>query len=75
MGLENPEALTALPNFAAWAMLMRDGNPGGTLRIDTIEPAPYISGRAHAVIKRTRAKHTRSRASVEDKIARFLRPT
>lgn len=75
IGLENPDALTSLPNFAAWAMLMRNGNPNGTTRIETIEPVPQILGRANAVIARSRAKHTRSRASVEGKIARFLRPT
>ena len=75
MGLDNPEALTALPNFAAWAMLMRNDNPAGTIRIVTIEPEPLVTGRAHAVIARTRSKHTRPRAVVEERINRFLRPT
>lgn len=75
MGLENPEAFTSLPNFAAWAMLMRDGNPAGTTRIETLAPLALASGRMNAVVARTRAMHTRPRSSVEERIGRFLRPS
>ena len=56
------------------ALPIYDGNPAGTQRIDTIEPSPIANGRAAAVIARTRARHTRSRRDVEEKIDRFLRP-
>ena len=74
IGVENPDALSSLPNFNAWAMLMRDGNPAGTQRIETIEPEPLARGRASAIVARTRARHTRPRSDVEEKIGRFLRP-
>jgi hypothetical protein len=73
IGLENPDALSSLPNFAAWAMLMRDGNPAGTARIETVQPTPSASGRSATVIARTRARHTRPRSIVQQKIERFLR--
>lgn len=73
IGIENSDALSSLPNFAAWAMLMRDGNPAGTTRLETVQPLPSVSGRSVAVIARTRARHTRPRHIVEPKIERFLR--
>jgi len=74
IGIENPEALSSLPNFSAWAMLMRDGNPAGTQRVATVEPHALAFGREGAVTARTRARSTRPRHIVEEKINRFLRP-
>ncbi|HWO94384.1 MAG TPA: DUF87 domain-containing protein [Dehalococcoidia bacterium] len=74
IGIENPEAVSSLPNFVAWGMLMRDGNPAGTQRIDMLEPHPLAYGRAGAIIARARARHARNRADVEERIARFLHP-
>ncbi len=70
--LNNPEALSSLSNFTAWAMLMRNGNPAGITRIETVRPSPSAAGRTAAVIARTRARHTRPRTIVEAKIERFL---
>jgi hypothetical protein len=72
LGIESPSALTDLANFTAWAKLMRDGNPSDPIRIDTAFPDTERPGRARAIIARTRARHARPRASVEDKIARFI---
>jgi hypothetical protein len=54
-------------------MLMRDGNPAGTARLETMQPIPPAAGRAGAVIARSRARHTRPRRIVEARIERFLR--
>jgi len=72
MGLENADALTALPNFDAWVTLMKGGNPAGAQRVRTQTPLPENMGTLPAVVARTRARHTRSRVDVERKIMRFL---
>lgn len=74
IGIENPDALSSLPNFTTWAMIMRDGSPAGTRRIVTEQPEPTAHRRAAAVIAHTRARHARTRSSVEPKIEKFLRP-
>ena len=74
LGIQSASALTDLSNFTAWAKLIRDGNPTGAMRIDTEIPAIEHRGRAAAIIARSRARHARPRAIVEDKIARFLSP-
>ena len=72
LGIQNPSALTDLPNFTAWAKLIRDGNPTDPIRIDTEAPELYFHDRAAAIIARTRARYTRPRAKVEAAINRFL---
>jgi len=74
LGIHSPSALTDLANFTAWAKLMRCGNPTEAIRIDTAYPEILHHGRADAIIARTRARHARPRATVEDKIARFMAP-
>ena len=72
LGIHSPSALTDLPNFTAWAKLIRNGNPTDPIRIDTEAPETIFHGRAEAVIARTRARYTRPRAKVEAAINRFL---
>ena len=72
LGVDSPSALTDLANFTAWAKLIRDGNPTEPMRIDTEVPEPEHHRRATAIIARTRARHTRPRATVEAKINRFI---
>ena len=72
LGIESATALTELANFKAWARLMHHGNPSDRTRIETVYPEIVYSGHAAAVIARTRARYTRPRALVEDKINRFI---
>jgi len=72
LGIESPSALADTANFSAWVKLIRDGTPIEPILIDTIYPEPTHIGRAAAVVARTRARHTRPRASVEHSIKRFL---
>jgi DNA helicase HerA-like ATPase len=74
MGFDSVSALTELANFTAWAKLMRNDYPAGPVHIDTEEPVIDFRGRSHAIIARTRARHARPRAVVEDKITRFTNP-
>ena len=74
LGIHSPSALTDLSNFTAWAKLMTSGNPTEAIHLDTTYPEILHHGRAAAVIARTRARHARPRAAVEDKIARFMAP-
>ncbi|MEQ1718769.1 MAG: DUF87 domain-containing protein [Hyphomicrobium sp.] len=72
LGIESATALTDLANFKAWARLMQNGDPSDTTRIATVYPEIMHSGRAASVIARTRARYTRPRSIVEDKINRFI---
>ena len=74
LGIDSSTALTDLQNHTAWVKLMHNGNPTDAMRIDIEFHAIEIKGRADAVIARTRARHTRPRATVEDKIARLFNP-
>lgn len=71
-GFDNPQALTDIPNFTAWAKLLRAGMPDDPVRVATGYPAFSVRGRAGAVIRRTRARHTRPRAAVERAIDQVL---
>ena len=72
LGIESTIAFTDLPNLTAWVKLMHNGNPTDAMRVDIDFPEIDTSGRSAAVISRTRARYTRPRAQVEDKIARLL---
>ena len=74
LGIASPGALTELPNHTAWVKLMQNGNPTDAMRIDIDLPIIETTGRSSAIIARTRARHTRPRAIVEEKIARLLNP-
>lgn len=72
LGIESASALTDSANFSAWAKLTRDGVPNDPRPIDTLLPDLSNSGRLDAVRRRTWARNTRPRQSVEAKIVRFL---
>jgi GTPase SAR1 family protein len=67
-----PIVLTDTPNFCAWAKLLDRGVPTKTRLIQTYPPKTADTGRFEAVRARSRARHLRPRAVVEDKINRFL---
>ena len=71
LGIASPSALCDLPNYQAWARLIRDGNPTDPFLLATGYPE-FCTGHAAAVISRTRARYTRPRAQVEAGIDRFL---
>jgi len=72
LGIENPAALTDTANFSAWVKLIRDGVPTEPMLLDTLFAEPLHARGTASVISRTRARHTRPRASVERRINRFL---
>lgn len=71
-GIESPSAFTDSANYTAWARLLQNGMPTDPLVIETLYPEPQYSGRAQAIIRRTRARHTRPRVQVEKSITRAL---
>lgn len=72
LGVHSASALSDLANYQAWARLIRDGNPTDPFPLSTEVP-DFDTGRAGAVIARTRARYTRPRNSVEAEIDRFIR--
>ena len=73
LGLESPSAVTDTGNFRAWAKLMRDGLPLDPHLITTFPAIVTTGSRFSAVRNRSRARHSRPRKLVENKIIRFLR--
>ena len=71
-GLPSPSAFTDLPNFHAWARLIRDGFPGDPIRLSLSEPQWSNADSSAAVIARTRSRYTRPRDKVEAAINRFM---
>lgn len=72
LGLTSPSAFTDLPNYEAWARLIRDRHPGDAMRLSfdpLVFPGPDSTD---AVIARTRARYTRPRAKVEAEAERFM---
>ena len=72
LGIESPSALCDLPNYEAWARLIRDGNPTDAIRLSTEVPDTGSGGHMQAVIARTRARYTRPRGKVEREVERFI---
>lgn len=72
LGIANQWALTNTANFSAWVKLIRDGVPTDAQSIDTLPAEPIANNRLEHVRSRTHARHARPRASVEEKIRRFL---
>ena len=71
LGLRNPAVLTETPNFQAWVKLIDGGVPTEPRIMQTLPPG-LTRGRLEAVRARTRARHTRPRAKVENTIRMFL---
>jgi uncharacterized protein DUF87 len=72
IGLQNDEALLDLPNYAAWAKLLKGGLPTSPLRL-RLSPNP-VSRRssAHRLIAESRQRFGRPRHQVETRIRAFL---
>jgi hypothetical protein len=72
IGLGGDDALLDLPNFAAWARLLKRGVPTSPLRLD-LSPAPATRRSSpRRLIDTSRRRFGRPRKEVEDRIRRFL---
>jgi hypothetical protein len=71
LGLQNRLTLRSTNNFHAWARIMRGGIPLEPRLIKMLAPPP-TGARLAQVISQTRARHMKSRAVVEEKIAAFF---
>jgi len=72
LGHPNHEVLSDTPNYAAWIKLIYQGSPTNARYMNTLPPPLTMSGRLAAIQARTRARHARSRAHVEEQITKFL---
>jgi hypothetical protein len=72
IGLGGPDALQDLPNFTAWARLLRNGAPTSPIRLN-LHDAPHARRqRVHRLIDTSRSRFGRPRAEVEARIRKFL---
>ena len=72
IGIENPGALLDLPNFTAWARLLRNGVPTSPIPINLQDAPPIRRQSAHRLIETSRNRFGRPRALIEGRISRFL---
>ncbi|WP_219319935.1 type IV secretory system conjugative DNA transfer family protein [Methylovirgula sp. HY1] len=72
IGLGGPDALLDLPNFTAWARLIRRGVPTSPIRLDLFDAPPVRRQDAHRLIDTSRMRFGRPRAEVERRITKFL---
>jgi hypothetical protein len=72
IGIENAGALLDLPNFTAWARLLRNGVPTSPVPIDLQDAPPIRRQSAHRLIETSRHRFGRPRAVIERRISRFL---
>jgi hypothetical protein len=72
IGLGGPDALLDLPNFTAWARLLRNGAPTSPIRLDLHDAPRQRRQDAHRLIDTSRMRFGRPRAEVEARISRFL---
>ncbi len=75
LGINNPDALTDLPNFTAWARTLIDGTPSSPYRIALFAPPGPLHLSAHRLIANSRIRFGRPRHDVEARINRFLQPS
>lgn len=73
IGLGNSGALSELPNFAAWAQLLRENSPTSPTRLVLYPPIEPLHSRRPQLIALSRQRFGRSRAAIEERIARFFR--
>ena len=72
IGLGGADALQDLPNFTAWARLLRRGVPTSPIRLD-LHDAPHANRQSvHRLVNTSRMRFGRPRAEVEARIKRFL---
>ena len=72
IGLGGPDALLDLPNFTAWARLLRHGVPTSPIRIDLSDAPRPRRPDPHRLIATSRMRFGRPRAEVEARISKFL---
>jgi hypothetical protein len=72
IGLGGPDALLDLPNFTAWARLLRNGSPTSLIRLNLHDAPRPRRQDAHRLIDTSRMRFGRPRAEVEARISRFL---
>jgi hypothetical protein len=72
LGIDNPDALTDLPNFTAWARTLIDGTPSSPRRIDLYSPPRALHDSTHRLAANSRIRFGRPRRQIEARINRFL---
>ena len=72
IGLGGADALLDLPNFTAWARLLRGGVPSSPIRLDLFDAPRARRQDVHRLIETSRRRFGRPRAEVEERIRRFL---
>lgn len=72
IGLENSDALLDLPNFSAWARLLRAGVPTSPIRFDLHDAPGQRRTDAHRLINTSRLRFGRPRHQIEARIRKFL---
>ena len=72
IGLGGPDALLDLPNFTAWARLLRGGAPTSPIRLDLHDAPRARRSSPHRLIATSRMRFGRPRAEVEARIRQFL---
>ncbi|MBV9858884.1 MAG: type IV secretion system DNA-binding domain-containing protein [Alphaproteobacteria bacterium] len=72
IGLGGADALLDLPNYAAWARLLKGGVPTSPLRLDLYRAPRPRRPDAHRLIETSRMRFGRDRAQIEDRIESFL---
>ena len=72
IGLGGRDAPLDLPNFAAWARLLRNGVPTSPIRLDLHDAPRARRHSVHRLVNTSRMRFGRPRAEVEARIRRFL---
>jgi hypothetical protein len=72
IGLGGPDALLDLPNFAAWARLLKDGVPASPTRLDLHAASVPRRPDVHKLLAHSASRFGRPRREVEAWINRFL---
>ena len=72
IGLGSPAGLLDLPNFTAWARLLKDGVPTSPIHL-TLNGAPRSRRQStHRLVATSRIRFGRPRSEVEERIRKFL---
>jgi len=72
IGLGGADALLDLPNFAAWARLLKGGVPTSPIRLDLSDSPAARRLDAHRLVDTSRMRFGRPRTEVEARIRKFL---
>jgi hypothetical protein len=72
IGLESREALLDLPNFSAWARLLRRGVPTSPIPFDLYDAPRQRRPDAHRLVETSSQRFGRPRQQVEARIRKFL---